>query len=389
MPRWRIVAAMPKKTAAAPAPPAATGRHGALRLPGVVIASYAVELRDEQDKLLGDRASQRAFRKLLDKWRKRFSRSGCDVLGDTPTRRLSKKEIDALLQAGDPEGAAVVRVAAEEFARKLASVAHEFLQLHSWRGVQRIVVGGGFSRSQVGLLAMRRADALLRQQGHAVQLRRLHHEPDDGGLVGALFLAPRRVFAGNAAMLAIDIGGTNVRCGIVEPRLHLAPGFAKARVVRREKWRHADDVSRRGELIDGIVATMQRLMDHAERRGIELVPYVGVACPGHVLADGCIERGAQNLPGDWERSDFNLPALLAGRLPRIRGRKPRVLMHNDAVVQGLSEWPCTQDVRRWAVLTIGTGLGNASYANRSIRRVGPAPLTASAGTPPGPASPGR
>ena len=39
-------------------------------------------------------------------------------------------------------------------------------------------------------------------------------------------------------------------------------------------------------------------------------------------------------------------------------------MHNDAVVQGLSEVPNMQDVETWAVLTIGTGLGNAHFTNR-------------------------
>jgi len=39
-------------------------------------------------------------------------------------------------------------------------------------------------------------------------------------------------------------------------------------------------------------------------------------------------------------------------------------MHNDGVVQGLSEVPFMQDVERWAVLTIGTGLGNARFTNR-------------------------
>jgi hypothetical protein len=39
-------------------------------------------------------------------------------------------------------------------------------------------------------------------------------------------------------------------------------------------------------------------------------------------------------------------------------------MHNDGVVQGLSEVPFMQDVERWGVLTIGTGLGNARYTNR-------------------------
>jgi hypothetical protein len=40
-------------------------------------------------------------------------------------------------------------------------------------------------------------------------------------------------------------------------------------------------------------------------------------------------------------------------------------MHNDGVVQGLSEVPFMQDVKRWGVLTIGTGLGNARFTNRN------------------------
>jgi hypothetical protein len=35
------------------------------------------------------------------------------------------------------------------------------------------------------------------------------------------------------------------------------------------------------------------------------------------------------------------------------------------VVQGLSELPWMRDVGRWGILTIGTGLGNASFANRN------------------------
>jgi hypothetical protein len=34
------------------------------------------------------------------------------------------------------------------------------------------------------------------------------------------------------------------------------------------------------------------------------------------------------------------------------------------VVQGLSEIPYMQDVERWGILTIGTGLGNARFSNR-------------------------
>ena len=42
-------------------------------------------------------------------------------------------------------------------------------------------------------------------------------------------------------------------------------------------------------------------------------------------------------------------------------------MHNDAVVQGLSQLPFMQQRDHWGVLTIGTGLGNARFTNRSKR----------------------
>ena len=46
------------------------------------------------------------------------------------------------------------------------------------------------------------------------------------------------------------------------------------------------------------------------------------------------------------------------------GHEPVIVMHNDAVIQGLSEVPNMKDVHHWGVLTIGTGLGNARFTNR-------------------------
>ena len=51
-------------------------------------------------------------------------------------------------------------------------------------------------------------------------------------------------------------------------------------------------------------------------------------------------------------------------LPKISDEEPSIVLHNDAVVQGLSELPYMHDVERWGVLTIGTGLGNARFADR-------------------------
>jgi hypothetical protein len=97
---------------------------------------------------------------------------------------------------------------------------------------------------------------------------------------------------------------------------------------------------------------------------LKLAPFIGIACPGVINDDGSIAKGAQNLPGNWESSKFNLPASLVEAIPEISGHDTAVLMHNDGVAQGLSEVPFMQEVERWGVLTIGTGLGNARFSNR-------------------------
>jgi hypothetical protein len=45
-----------------------------------------------------------------------------------------------------------------------------------------------------------------------------------------------------------------------------------------------------------------------------------------------------------------------------------VIIHNDAVVQGLSQVPFMNNVERWGALTIGTGLGNARFTNIAAAR---------------------
>jgi hypothetical protein len=72
---------------------------------------------------------------------------------------------------------------------------------------------------------------------------------------------------------------------------------------------------------------------------------------------------AQNLPGNWEVTGSISPPDPRG-IEKIGDRETMVVMHNDAVVQGLSELPYVQAREHWGVLTIGTGLGNASFSNR-------------------------
>jgi hypothetical protein len=90
-----------------------------------------------------------------------------------------------------------------------------------------------------------------------------------------------------------------------------------------------------------------------------------MACPGVIAPDGSIERGGQNLPGNWESRRFSPPSEIRAQLPTIGNQDTLVLMHNDAVAQGLSDLPFVRDAEHWAVLTIGTGLGNAAFTNRN------------------------
>ncbi len=338
--------------------------HGAETLPAATVDTYNAELRDAEG-FIGDRASRRAFMALVDDARDRLREHGDDPLGDKPTDRLAKRDLDRLLREGDAEAAALLHGAVEEFAQELAGVTRRFLRLKAWKGTERIVVGGGLRDSRIGELAIGRASLLLKAEGVAVTLQPIRHHPDEAGLLGAVQLAPTWMFGGHDAILAADIGGTNMRVGLVKLNLGKAADLAKAEVVERELWRHADDKPTREAAVERLGAMLRELVAKAAKQKLKLAPFIGVGCPGLVEADGAIRRGGQNLPGNWESSRFNLPHSLREMLPEIRGHETMVVLHNDAVVQGLSELPFQQDVAHWGVLTIGTGLGNARFSNRA------------------------
>jgi predicted NBD/HSP70 family sugar kinase len=344
-----------------------TMAHGVGNLPTVTVDAYNAELRDGEG-FIGDRASNRAFRAMVDESRERIRSIADDPLGETATADLSKKRMDKLLADGDPEAAGIIHGAIESFASELATVISRFLKLKSWRDTERIVVGGGLRRSRVGELAIGRTSVLLKSAGHQVELAPCHKDPDETGLLGAINLAPAAILDGSAAVLAMDIGGSNIRAGLVG--LHpLKKGSAVRRgtVEEFDLWRYADEKSRptRDEAVDRIVEMLERLRRKAEKKQLDLAAFVGIGCPGVIARDGRIERGGQNLPGNWESNRFNLPELIRDRLPKMRRRKTVVIMHNDAVVHGLGELAYVQDVKRWGMLTIGTGLGNARFTNKS------------------------
>ena len=337
--------------------------HGAAVLPSVKVDSYNLEVEDEEG-FVGDKANRDAFWEILDKWRKPLKDLGQDPLGDKPSEELSKKKLAALLTEGDPEAAALVQSAVEEFAQQLALVIRRFLRLKDWRDTECLVIGGGFRASRVGELAVGRASLLLKADEVDIDLELIRSDPDEAGLLGAAHLLPAWMLKGYEGILAVDVGGTNIRAGIVELNLKKATDLAKAKVVQSELWRHADEDVKRDDAVERLAEMLDGLLDWAKKNKIPLAPVIGIGCPGVIHEDGSIARGAQNLPGNWESSRFNLPSALAEAVPRIGDHETLVVMHNDAVVQGLSELPFVKDRKHWGVLTIGTGLGNARFTNR-------------------------
>ena len=336
--------------------------HGTRELPAVLVDSYNVELR-EAGGFIGDRASSRAFRSILDDWRDRLRRIADDPLGEQPTEKVQRRELDKLLVNGDVEAAGLVLSAIEEFAQELATVCRRLLRLKAWRDTETIVIGGGFRASRIGELAIGRAAVLLKADGRDITLQPIRHDPDEAGLLGSTQLVPRWMLSGHEAILAVDIGGTTIRTGVValEWRKH---ALTEVRMATTENWRHKDERPGRDAAVDKLVAMLRAQIKRSEKKQLRLAPFIGIGCPGLINEAGTIERGGQNLPGNWESSNFNLPRLIRDAIPEIGGEATHVLMHNDAVVQGLSEVPSMRKVKHWGVLTIGTGLGNAHFTTR-------------------------
>lgn len=338
--------------------------HGASRLPSVIVEDYGVELKD-QDGFVGDRANKGAFRELLEKWRDVLRRSGDDPLGEDDSEKIAMKNLDEVLVKGDPEAAGVIHGAIEEFALELAAVIQRFLKLKAWRETERIVVGGGFRGSRIGELAIGRTSVLLKGDDLNVELALIRNDPDEAGLIGSAHLAPPWALRGHDAILAVDIGGSNIRAGVVELNLKGSSDLSKASVWKFERWRHRDETNvKRSDAVVTLTEMLKDLLDRATKQKFKMAPFIGIGCPGFITQDGQIERGAANLPGKWDSKSFNLPLTLVEEIPRIAEQDTVVVMHNDAVVQGLSERPFMDDVERWGVLTVGTGLGNAQFTNR-------------------------
>jgi hypothetical protein len=341
--------------------------HGAELLDTVRVSSYNLELR-AGGTFIGDRGSKSAFIERLERRRSAARERGQDPLGQVESEALSKRDIVALIEHGPRDAAQMLHAAIDEQADALADIVGQFRRHSAWRDIRRIFVGGGFGEGKLGALIVSRTRRVLARRGTRVSIVPTSaRDADHAGLLGAPHLVPAWTLGCFDAMLAVDLGGRNVRCGIVA----FAAGGGRLRhvhVVDMQLWRHADTDADRDAIVERIVAMLRQLARQAAREKRALAPLVGIGCPGRIGCDGQIENGAQNLPGRWQERGFRLSSRIRDRLGAIDGRRCVAIMHNDAVLQGLGELPHLPRAGAWGVLTIGTGLGNATFERRSASR---------------------
>jgi hypothetical protein len=104
-----------------------------------------------------------------------------DARGEEATAKIAKKRLDALLTSGDAEAAGVIQSAIESFAQELAVLSAVSKE---WKDAERLVIGGGFSGSRTGELAIGRASVLLKTDKIKVEICIIRNDPDEAGLIG-------------------------------------------------------------------------------------------------------------------------------------------------------------------------------------------------------------
>ena len=140
-----------------------------------------------------------------------FAAQGEDPFGDTPTQEISKSKLDKMLAGADPLAAGLVHTAVEEYRRRAR---HRGAPLPAPEGVaghrahrdRRRVRAPAISASW----RWAAPPCCWPARTSTIELRTIANHPDKAGLIGAVQLAPSWVLAGHDAILAADIGGTNL-----------------------------------------------------------------------------------------------------------------------------------------------------------------------------------
>ena len=244
---------------------------GARKFPVTCGRGHELQYRNARRRGLYWRPSQQGrVSRDSDGLRKKVSTDGDDPFGDIATDEIPKKQLEEILNHGDAEAAGLLHGALEGYAKELATVARRFLKLKAWRDTERLVIGGGFRAGRIGELAIGRTAVLLKANDVDLEVVPIRNDPDEAGLIGAIHLAPSWIFKSHDAILAIDIGGTNIRAGVVQLNLKKAKDLSKAAVWKSDLWRHADEKTTREGAIARIVDILENLIARTQKEGLKI-----------------------------------------------------------------------------------------------------------------------
>ncbi len=196
------------------------------RLSSVDIDSFNIELKDDDGFSRRPAPARAPSARFLMSWRKPAEEKRRRSARQKSHRRNSPRATSTTCWwATMSRPPALVHSAIEEFAQELAYVDRPRSSRPRRGRIPSVSwSAAAFGQSRVGELAIARADIILKAEDFDVDLVPIRFHPDDAGLIGTLHLAPSWIFEGHDSILAVDIGGTNIRCGVVETRWKKTPG---------------------------------------------------------------------------------------------------------------------------------------------------------------------
>jgi hypothetical protein len=121
----------------------------------------------------------------------------------------------------------------------------------------------------------------------------------------------------------VDIGGTNVRAGIIELNLKKAKDLAAARVRAFDLWRHADDQPSRDKAIAKLAEMLRELIERAEKENLALAPLSASAAPALSATTAQSTGAAKICQETGRRRRSTCRTAFASLFPRLEGTRPQ------------------------------------------------------------------
>ena len=155
----------------------------------------------------------------------------------------------------------------------------------------------------------------------------------------------------NRYVIGVDVGGTNIKLGIVHPLGH---------VIARSSFATKPFASSKLKLIGALALEIDKLLKH-EGLNHKKVAGIGIGLPGLVDVKTGVVRFLPNIPG-WR--NVPLKKILQDKL------KLPVFIDNDVKLITLAEWKfgAGRGVANMVCLTLGTGVGSGLILDNKLYR---------------------